>query len=109
MQQHLLQTTVHAHVFVLCQVLEQSGKTLLQPHRHVYAFNLDRRPGVEQVMPKREMVSIQVTHAVVSDSVFPVVNLGCDFNSVGAMECIELVRIADEEGYGASFGIGRSL
>src|SRR5258707_4875933 len=29
MQQHLLQATAHAHVFVLRQVLEQSGKPLL--------------------------------------------------------------------------------
>src|ERR1041384_3596329 len=55
------------------------------------------------------MVSIQVAHAVVSDSVFPVGNLRYDFYAIDAMEFIELVRIAHEKGHGASFRTGRPL
>src|SRR6476660_1646280 len=99
MQQHLLQATGYTHALVLCQVLEQSGKALLQPHRHVHPLDLDWRPGVEEMVPKREMVSIQVAHAVVSDSIFPVGNLRRDFDAIGAMECVELVRVADDKGH----------
>lgn len=51
-QQHLFETTVHAHAFVFCQVLQQAGQALLQPHGYVHALDFDWRPGVEQVMPK---------------------------------------------------------
>src|SRR5690348_10054088 len=102
MQQHLLQTTGYAHAFVLCQVLEQSCQALLQTHRHVHTLDLDLRPGVEEVVPERKMISIQVAHAVISDSIFPVGNLRRDFNAIGAMEFVELVCVADKKGHGAS-------
>src|SRR5580700_11523981 len=84
MQQHFLQTAIHAHALVLGQILQKSGKTLLQPHRHVHPLDLYWRAGVEQVMPKRKIVSIQVPHDVVADSVGPVVDRFRHRDVVGA-------------------------
>ena len=49
------------------------------------------------MLPKRKIISIQIPHDVVSDSVCSVAILLRDFNAVGAMKFAELVRIADDE------------
>jgi hypothetical protein len=53
MEQNFLQATVHAHALVLGQVLQETGKTLLETHRNVDPIDFDWRASVEQVMPER--------------------------------------------------------
>src|SRR6266851_7209801 len=42
-QQNLLETARQAHMLVRGQVVEQRGKTFLEPHRDVYTLDLERR------------------------------------------------------------------
>ena len=40
MQQHLFETLIHVHSFVLRQIAKQRGETFLQAHRDIDAFDL---------------------------------------------------------------------
>jgi len=51
-QKYFLHTTGKAHVFVRSEIMQQGGKTLLQPQRHVHTLNLHWRAHVEQRMTK---------------------------------------------------------
>src|SRR3954468_8974631 len=68
-QQRLLETTVHGHALVLRQILKQRNKALLETDRDVDALDLDRRTKVEERMPERQHVAVQIAHAVIAQSV----------------------------------------
>jgi hypothetical protein len=59
------------------------------------------------VVPEYKIVSIQVTHDVIPDTVRPVIDRLRDFDAIGAVKFIQLVGIADEEVNRAGIGTGR--
>src|SRR5687767_12600928 len=110
MQQNFLKTTIQAHVLVRGQVIEQSRETFLQAYRNIHSFNLERRPlpRARQSMSKIEPVPVKISDGIVADSIFPVSRRLNDFDAVGAVKLIELVRVTHHEEHRAAFGAGRS-
>src|SRR3954464_781610 len=108
-QQRLLETTVHGHVLVLRQILKQRGKALLETDRDVDALDLDPRSEVEQWMPEREHVPVQIVHAVVAQSIFPIRRRNDDVDAVGALKFVQLVGVADGEVHRAPGRAGVAL
>src|SRR6267378_1778323 len=107
MQQHLLETAVDIHTLVFGEILEKRRETFLQTHRHVDSLNFDRRAGVEQVMSKHEVIPMQVAHGIVADAVWPVVDGRGNLDSIGAVEFVQLVGVANKEIDRTSVGAGR--
>src|SRR5947209_12093484 len=60
-------------------------------------------------MPKRKMVSIQVAYNVISNSIFSVADLLCNFDAVYAMKFVELIRVANQKVNRASLWLRRAL
>jgi hypothetical protein len=79
------------------EILEECRETFLQTHGHVDSLNFDGRAGVEQVVSKHEVISIQVAHDIVADAVWSVVDCLRDFDTIGAVEFVQLVGVADNE------------
>ena len=48
-------------------------------------------------MSKHEVVPIQVAHSIVADAVWSVLNCLSDFDTIGAVEFVQLVGVADKE------------
>jgi len=82
-----------------------------QTHRNIDSLDFERRAGVEQVMSEHEVVSIEVPHRVVANSVGPVVDCLGDFDACDAVELVQTIGIADEEinRAGLRAGAGRSF
>ncbi len=51
-QQNFFETTIQAHALVFGQIVEQRRQPFLQPHRHVYALDFQRRSRIEQLVPE---------------------------------------------------------
>src|SRR6516165_7506407 len=97
MQQHLLKAAVYTHPLVFGEIVKKCRETFLQTHRHGNPLNFDRWASVEQVMSKHNVIPIQVAHGIVADAVWSVIDCLCDFDTIGAVEFVQLVGVADKE------------
>src|SRR6266850_5964230 len=57
-------------------------------------------------MSKLEPVAVQISDGVVADSILPVSRRLNDFDAVGAVKLIELVRVSDDKEHCTAFGAG---
>src|SRR5258706_1028179 len=90
MQQGLLEAAAHTHALVLGQIAQERGEALLQPHRDIDPLDLDRRPGVEQVMAERQLVPVEVANPVVA---YPVSAVSRRFDELDALRALELLKL----------------
>ena len=107
MQQHLLKAAIHTHTLVLGKILQKGSEAFLQSYRQIDSLNLDRRASVEQVMSEDQVIPIQIPHRVIADAVRSVIDHLRDFDTIGAMEFVQLVGVADNEIHGATLRAGR--
>src|SRR4030095_5969416 len=108
MQQDFLETAIKAHVLVLGQIMEQGGETLLQSHRDIHPFNLERWSGARQAMSKVEIVAGQIADRVFAHSPGLVIRWRYDFDSIAEMKPVELVGVANHEIHRTPFRTGRA-
>src|SRR4029079_10983124 len=80
-QQNFFEAARHAHSLVLSQIHKQRSETLLESHRHIHSLDLDGWPCVEEMVSKAQLVSVQVTHSIVTNSIFAVVDGYDDFDT----------------------------
>src|SRR5260370_16282704 len=95
MQQHLLETAAYTHTLVPGEILQKCRETFLQADGDVDSLNCQGWTGVEQVMSEHEVIPIQVAHSIVAEAVWSVVDCLRDFDTIGAVEFVQLVGVAD--------------
>src|SRR5579862_201169 len=77
------ETTIHAHALVRSQIVQKSCQPLFESNRHVHALNFDWRSGTEQVVTEGKVVPVQITDAIIANSVVLVGNWFGDFDAGG--------------------------
>src|SRR5258708_3995200 len=107
MQQHLLETAVYTHALMFGEILKKCRETLLQTDRHVDSLNFDRRASIEQVMSKHEVIPMQVAHGIVADAVWSIIDCLRNFDTIGTVEFVQSVGVANKEIDRTSIRAGR--
>lgn len=106
-QQDLFEATGQAHALVPGEIVEQSGEALLQSHRNTHALDRQRRFGARKTMSEAEMVTLQVAHGVVSQSLSAVLDRHRNLDAFRPVKIVQLVGVTHHEIDRATLWIGR--
>ena len=105
-QQDFLEAARERHALVCCEILQQRGEPLFEPHGNVDAFDSDRWSDVQQVLSEDEIVAVEIADSVVAHLPRPVANRLDHVYTVGAMEVVQIVEVPDVEKQTAAVRVG---